>query len=451
MLLHPATGIYAQEMAGPEADGEPGGETEEVWDMGGTNVLTLALALEIAERGNRQFQALRAERQVSQGRFVELRASALPQLRLRSQYVRLDDVPSLATENGSVSLGQLDNYEVALELSQYVYAGGGLGAALDLGRANREATESDIEHSRCELAYMVHGMFNGVLLWKENVSVAVAAERLAEENLEDVIAHFDQGMATRFDVLRAEEQVSSQGAYRIEAESELTKARLSLLQALGLPLDDECVIEGELRYEAVTVELSNSVVRALMNRNDLRSAGHAVEAQTEAVTIEKSRGRPSVRVFGEARYGNPDRAFEDEWETSWQVGVRLELPLFDGFLVDGRVDQAEARLRQTELMQRDLASRIELELAQAVADLESAEDLVAAAEDSVAKAEEAVRLAERGYEEGVQEQVDVLGAQLALRDSRRRYAQSVFTHVMAKRRLEYVMGELSTDAWGDRE
>ena len=410
-----------------------------------TSVLTLADALVIAEQQNLRLRAAREEQEVADGLSMSVRSRAMPHLDFRAQYVRHDDVPSFEMQDGAFELGQVDNYEAVVEATQALYAGGALRAASRMAKANDRAVEGRIAHSRSELAYRIHALFNGVLLAKENSAVAHEAVQIAEQNLRDVQARLKQGMATRFDFLRAEEQVSSRASEKIAADNALRKAQLALLRDLELPFDDPREISGVLQFEPVDLSYSNAIAHAMANRHDLAAAERAVEMQREAAAIARAAGRPTLGLFGATRYGNPDRNFADEWEVSWSAGIRAEFPLFDGAEVRGKVRQETARLRQAELRRQDLVAQVKLELIQAMEDIETAAKLVEARRANVTQAEEALRLARRGYDQGIEQQIDVLSAQLSLTSSRRSLTAAVFEHVMARRRLERATGTLVTD------
>ncbi len=412
----------------------------------GDATLTLNAALDMAELQNLDLQIIREELNTADGRIVEARSAALPHLDLAAKYVRLDEVATFGSGPEAMQMGQLDNYAAAAELGQVLYAGGGVRAALRMAKDYRAATGHRVEYSRAEIAFGIHALFNRVLLAREDVKVALEALELSEQNLKDVQSRFQQGIAQRFDLLRAEEQLSRSRADRIAADNGLHKAHLALLRALVLPLDDPRPIAGELSFIPVAGDLTNAMAMALAQREDLAEANRNVQVQREAVTVARSNGRPRVGLFGEAKEANPNRTYQDEWESSWMAGIRAELPVFDGLKTRGQVAQQSARLRQAELQRDNLVAQIGLEVSDALADLRTSAELVKTRRQRVAEAEEAMRLARRGYEEGLQPQIDVLDAQFSLTSSRRGYALAVFEHVMACRRLERSTGTLISNA-----
>ncbi len=409
-------------------------------------VLTLEAALALAETRHISLRMARENIQAAEGQITEARSGALPHLNLNAQYTRLDDVPVLGTGETAMELGQLDNNQVTADAEQTLYAGGAVRAALRMAGEHRAAMHHRMEYTRSEVAYSIHLLFNRVLLARQDVRVSEEATDRARKNLDDVTARHQQGLAAPFDVMRAREQFSRSRSDAIAASNGLQKARLALMRALELPLNDPREITGELVPEQFSPDRSKAIQTALANRQDIAEAARNAERQKEAVRIARSGLFPRIGLFGQAKYSNPDRSYEAEWESSWMAGIRGEIPVFDGKLTRGKVAQQKARLRQAEIEAESLAAQAALEVSNALADLETSDELLKARRNQMEEAEEALRLARLGYREGLQQQIDVLNAQLAMSDSQRAYARAVFEQVMARRRLEHATGTLTKNS-----
>lgn len=407
------------------------------------NELTLQEALRLADEQNLLLNSARHEREVAKGQVMQARSIVYPHLNLSGRYVRLDELVKMGSGENVTTIGQLDNYDVLAEVTQVIYAGGGVRAALKLAHEYADGVDAQVETARQKTAFAVHATFNQVLLAKEQLAVAREAVEFAEKTLHDVNALLRQGIATNFDKLRAESRVSQSKAECIAAENACHLTKLALLNMLNLPLDDPREIVGTLHYQPVQPDALEAVAIALENRPDLDAAKRFHAAQEQAVKIMRSGYMPNLAAFGQYKYVNPDRFYQAEWESSWLVGLRIGLSLFDGNETRGKVMQEKARARQSALQLENLFAQVRLEVAKAEADMISSGNLVDAFVKNVVEAEEALRLVQRAYEQGVQAQIDVITAQVALTDARRRYATAVYQHTMARRGWELAMGILS--------
>ena len=409
------------------------------------NELTLQEALRLADDQNLLLNSARQEKSAARGQVMQARAIVYPHISLSGQYVRLgEEIISGSGENATI-VGHLNNYEALAELSQVIYAGGGVRAALKLAQEYSDGVDAQVESARQKTAFAVHATFNQVLLAKEQLAVAREAVEYAEKTLHDVKALLRQGVATNFDKLRAEGRVSQSKAECIAAENACHMTKLALLNLLNLPLDDPREIIGTLQFRPVQLDALDAVTIALKNRPDLDAAQRFHAAQEQAVKIMRSGYMPNLAAFGQYKYANPDTFYQTEWESSWLVGLRLGISLFDGNETRGKVMQEKARLRQSEYQYENLIAQVKLEIAGAEADIISSGNLVEAFRQNITEAEEALRLVQRAYEQGVQAQIDVITAQVALTDARRQYAAAVYQHTMARRGWELAMGILAQD------
>ncbi len=404
-------------------------------------MISLADALRIAERENIHLRAVRQEADSSHGKVTSAMAQAFPQLTLTARYYHVDDVAAM----GETELGQMDNYEAKVDVSQLIYSGGALSASIRMAESFETAASARIELAIQKTYYAVHLLFSNILLAEENLKVAKQAVALAKRNLKDTTSLLAQKMARRLDLMRAKEQISRTESDYVTSENALIKARLNLAQLLNLPLDQELQLQGSLTYSPVLEEGEHIEVRAIRQRPELAEAEQNLAMRKEAVTIARSNLRPSVSAFGDATYSNPDRAFEDDWERSWTVGLRAEMRIFDGFETKGKVTHERARLRQSQLVRDDLISKIKLETAQAMADVITAARLIKARETNVTQAGEALRLVQISYAEGLDRQIDVISAQQRFTQSQREYAAALYQHSMARCGLQLATGDLKQE------
>lgn len=404
--------------------------------------LTLEHALTLADRQAPQIQIANQQVYIARGQITEVRAAALPQIGVKLHYTRLDDIPTMQFGDTPITMGRRNNYDAIAEVQQLLYAGGGVRAAQELAREYEAAARAQVEQIRIRTAYQVHQAFYHVLRAQAHVNVAQEAYQLAQRNHE-IVAHKEaQGISTPFDRVRAESLRSQRHAESIAAQNLKQNAYLALYRILNLPLDTNRQITGDLHIDLPAMAEGDLLALARKHRPDLAAARYAIAIEREATKIARSGAKPTVAAFGRYQQSNPNTAFEDEWEDEWMIGIRAEIPIFQGGRTHGKVNQAQASLQQAQLRYEDLQAQTKLEIAQARTDLVTAERLREAEAAFVAESREALRLATRAYEEGLQEQIDVLSAQVALADSQRRLADAAYNRMMAFRALELATGTL---------
>lgn len=412
--------------------------------------LTLEDAIKVALAWNKPLRAALEDKEIARGRVVESYGEVLPSVSAVGSYGRVDQLRGFKVGTTRVYLGDFDNYSADLQVRQPIFRGGAIGAALRAAQIYSyladEAVRAQIQATIFEVASAYYEALLAEKLYEANRAAVESAER----HLADVRTKFSQGVASRFDVLRAEVDVSNFQADAIREQNRLHLAKTRLLKGMGVSQETEVALAGELAYEPARPVLEEAMRIAQTNRPDLTIAEAGVRLQEEALRIAKSRYWPSVDatfVYGWA-YPDPHTSLRD-WDDRWVAGVEVALPLFDGLRREGRVIQEGAALERRKVELRDAEERAALEVQQALLSLRDAEELAESQRLNLERAQEGLRLAEVGFREGVTTEVEVVDARAALTRARGLYYQAIHAHTMARLSLQLAMGILGPAA-GDR-
>jgi len=469
--LPEATTTPPVDLAAPSVaslSGEAQGEAREATPPAlPTGPLTLERAVEIALERNHGLVMARQEREIADGQVIEARSAALPTIGLRGSYMRMDRVTTFPASPSydlpvfdagglptgdyitmpatpAFQLSAYDNYAAVLTLQQPVYLGGRALAARRIATTRRAAVEDQVAAAEQGMVLGVYKGFYDVLLAGEDVKAAEEALDFSRKHAEDVARRLQQGMATRFELTRAEvrREMSETGA--IVARNAKAQARASLFTLLGMSPDVDVEIVGALEFEPVNEPGPEAARTALAKRPDLAAHDKFLAIQRESITIARADGLPTVLVTGEAGWEDPSQmSFGDlKDDTYWRAGLVLNMTLFDGLRIKGRLRQERARLAQLATGRAQLVDRIKLEVEQARLALANARKAVASQAKALEQAREARALAQAAYDQGVGTQLDVLGAQLGVTEARRGHARSVYGYVMASVALQQAMGTL---------
>jgi len=130
----------------------------------------------------------------------------------------------------------------------------------------------------------------------------------------------------------------------------------------------------------------------------------------------------------------------DQWQTSWDVGVNLTWPLWDGGRV--KADVAEASANQRAVVQRlaEFDTVLDFEVQQRRLDVASARESIRASADEVAAAAEARRVVAERFKAGLVTNTEVLDAQQALLIAQFDRTRALATARLAEARLDRALG-----------
>jgi len=406
--------------------------------------LSLEDALKLALLYNKQLQAMLQEKERARGRIVESYSEALPKVNASFNYTRLDRVASFDVAGHTVSLGDVHNYSVDLKVTQPVFRGGAISAAIRAARLYSYLADEMVRGTVQNVIYQVTKAYYDVLLAKELYQINLDAVKASEAHLRDVRFKREQGAASDFDVLRAEVELSNFRAEMIKQQNRIHLAKTSLLKIMGVSQQSEVELSDSLEYEPMKPVLEEAVRIAYENRPDLYQAHLNLKLQKEAVRIAKSAYFPKIDLFFTHEWSrpNPRDTTKIEWDKAWEAGAMINIPIFDGFRRDGRLIQEKAALRQREIDLVNTEEKTLLEIQQALLSLRDAEELVESQKMNLLRAKEGLRLAQVGYREGINTEVEVVDARAAHTRAKAYYYQAIYAHCLAKLQLQKAMGLL---------
>lgn len=424
-----------------EREHVPGGERPAAVIAG---KLTLGDALRLALGGNKALQAAWKEHEIARGRVLESYGVALPNLTAGADYARLDEVPSFDVGGQEVSLGVEDNYAAELTVRQPLFRGGAIPATLRTARLQALLSDETIRAVAQDVIFRVARDYYGVLLAQQLRQVAEEAVVSAVAHLEDVRRKRANGVASDYDVLRAEVDVSNFRAEFIQRKNELNLATTQLLNTMGVAQDSEVVLVDNMAYRPLRPVFEEAVQIAHTNRSDIFQAELDVRLRREAVRIARSAYWPQIDAFFTQEWANPDphSSRDDDWGDAWTGGLSLSLPIFDGCIRRGRLVQERARLEQSAIKLLDAEEAMAFDVRRAVLSLRDAEELVESQKMNLKRAEEGLRLVESGYREGVNTEVEVTDARTALTRTAALHYEAIHAHVLAKLNFQRVLGIL---------
>ena len=404
----------------------------------------LAEALSKAMEMNLSLQKARQEREIAHGRIQESYSEVLPSLALSSDYVRHDEELGSIRDGVYAPTRYQDQYSAGVRLTQPLF-NGRIGVALRTGMLYRLWAETGIRQAEEDVRYDVISAYYHAVLSEHLQEVNLSALETAERQLADTKARRRQGMASNYDELRAEVEVSNFRAQVLQARNNKDVARTTLFRLIGASPGSEVTLVDSIPLVIEQIGFDEALRTALECRADLAEAEYAVRLQRESVAQVRSRYVPDVSGYALQEWANPDphHASQDEWGDEWQVGVQMSLPLFDGFDRRGALIQERAKLRQFEIALSDIEEKVISQIRQLVLSLKTAEEFANSQSRNLDTAREALRLVETGLKEGQNTPVEVMDARRALTTASANYYQSLFDHAMARVSLQKAMGLLS--------
>lgn len=402
-------------------------DAEEVIKKG--EMLDLQRCIEIAIKRHPNIIAAMGTVDVNRSRIGQAQANYYPQLNLSSGYRRYS--PVSRTTNRS-----FDEYTSSATLKQNIYDFGKTAAQVDIQRLNLNSSRSDLENAVEQLIFNVKQAYYGLLQAKKSRDVAIETVKQFEQHLKQAKGFYEVGTKPKFDVTKAEVDLSNARLNLIKAENALRIAKVNLNNALGLPDAPEYEIEDNLIFGKYEISLEDAIKRAYENRPDLKSIIARKNAAELSVELARKGYYPTLSGNADYNWSGSKLPLGD----GWNAGVTITFPIFSGFLTKYQVSEAMSNLNVLKANEEALRQSILLELQQAYLNLHEAEERIYTIEITVRQAEENLELANGRYAAGVGNPIEVTDAAVALSNAKTAYIQALADYNVARASLQKAMG-----------
>lgn len=387
--------------------------------------------LAIARQRHPAILAATASLKASDSKVGQARAGYYPQLNASTGYSRSDPVSSFRG-------GATDNYSATLSLNQNLYDFGKTSLQVAIQELGRDSSRLAVENVIAQVLFGVKQAYFGLLQADRNRQASRETVRQFEQHLERAKAFFAVGTKPKFDVTKAEVDLSAARLNLLKAENAYRLAAVALNNAMGLPEAAEYRIAEEPPPPPLAdLSLEEAIRRAYERRPDLRSLGLRRKALSEAIELARLGYYPLLS--GSAGYGWGGDGFP--LDRGWSVGAQLSIPIFSGYLTRYQVEEARANLEALLADEANLRQTIHQEVKQAWLVMEEAGQRIEAARLAVRQAEENLELAEGRYNAGVGSPIEVTDALAALSSAKTSLSAALYDHRVARASLEKAMGE----------
>ncbi|MEP6590308.1 MAG: TolC family protein [Gemmatimonadota bacterium] len=244
----------------------------------------------------------------------------------------------------------------------------------------------------------------------ETVRAREADSSTAIALLDIARAQVDAGTAPRIDRTRTETQLAAARIRLVVARNERDRATLDLARAVDLPITTPLVTRGDpaIPLAAVPTDADSAVALALGNRQDLGAERQRVTVLERSLAAIKDELFPALGLS--AGLGTSGRGL-DRLGGTWNIGVGLTWPLFDGFRRTRRADEQRIRIDAQRLRLHDLQAQVELEARHAALDLATARGQITVAEEGLRLAQQELQEARERFAAGVAGSVETTNAQ----------------------------------------
>jgi len=189
-----------------------------------------------------------------------------------------------------------------------------------------------------------------------------------------------------------------------------------------------------------------SVIEEMLRNNpQLGILEKQVTINDKTISLEKSAHLPTLAAFGTYQYqaqANDFKFSDYNWVKTSLVGLQLQIPIFSGFKIDAKVNQAEINLNQSIEQKRNYTEAFKTQTLSILYRIQQAVKRIEGQSKTVKQAMEGYEIAKRRLLNNLATQLEVNDAELALRQAKLNRLQAIYDLKIAEYDLDNVLGRI---------
>ena len=300
--------------------------------------------------------------------------------------------------------------------------------------------------SRLETVTQVKNAYYAILLAKEAFNVYKEVYENAVSNYEEAKKKFDAEKISEMELLRANTTVANAVPNVYNAENSVILALWQLKAVLGVDLDMNLDVAGQLSDYAghMLYDINQHNDASLDGNSAMKQLAIQAEMLAETIKLQKYAALPSLAAsfnFSYISMAN-DVAFKEfPWSPYSTAGLSLNIPIFAGGKRYQQIRQAKNQHQQVLLQKDNTERQLKIAIRQSLTTMETNMKSYYSAQEAVAMAAKGYSIAEKAYQVGRSTLIELNDAQLALTQARLAEYQAIYNFVVAKAQLEQTLGQ----------
>ncbi|MEP7257960.1 MAG: TolC family protein [Flavitalea sp.] len=334
----------------------------------------------------------------------------------------------------AAQFGTRFNASAGVDLSQLLFDGQvfvGLQArktSIDYATATAAIVQEQIKANVYKVYYQIVAGRQQIYTLDANIS-------RIEKLLNDTREIYKSGFAEKLDVSKAEVSLTNLRTQKLRVENQLNGGALGLKLLIGMPVKSQLILSDTLPEKLFTEEILDKQF-SYTERVEYEQLQLNKKLNEYNIKRYKLSYLPTISLSSSyakiAQRNQFDFFKRGPWYPSSSIGVRINVPIFDGFAKDARVKGAKLQLKQTENNLQNMELTIDKEISEARLNIRSANAAMEYQKKNMQLAEEVYDQTKLKYEQGLGSNLEITNAQAELTTAQNNYYSALFDAIVAK-------------------
>ena len=370
-------------------------------------------------------------------------ASLYPNINISSSYQRTLLKQVMVMDMGGqameIKVGRDNNISASASASMPL-VNASLWESLKLSALDVELAVEQARSSKVSMISQVKQAFYGVLLAKASLFVMTQAYENAQANYEKTLQRYNVGKASELEKLRAQVTVMNAEPNVSSAENAVLLATWQLKAVMGLNLDTDIEVVGNLD------DYAGQLLTPYVSEDDISNNSSMIQLDIQnrmlesTIRMQQKQYLPTLSASINYNYSAMGDN-ELSWFPSSNAALSLSIPVFDGFQKHYNIKQSRISKDILETQRQDTERQIRIAIRNYNDRIALCVKNYTAANSTVEIAQKSYQISEKMYEVGKATQVELNDAQLSLEQAQLTQAQAIYEFMVAKAALDELIGK----------
>ncbi len=305
--------------------------------------------------------------------------------------------------------------------------------------------EADFQAESQKLIVKITEAYFNVLSAEDNLKFINSEKQAISRQLEQATQRYNIGLSDITEVREAQAAFDRTSASEIEALNEIDSKKEALIEIIG---EQDIALKSLVNEIPLSRPDPDDISTWSDSAEDANfsiiSAFNQMEFARKSIDLQRGGHFPKLDLV--ASYGKYDSSSSFGLQGSTElVGLRLNVPLFEGGAINSKTDQAIYKYEQAKESLIAAKKSVKRQVKDAYRGVTSSISRVEALKTAVNSAEIALQASQAGFEVGVRTLVEVLNQQRDLYRAKRDFSRTRYDYLINSIKLKQASSSLTQD------
>ncbi len=423
-----------------------------VFSQQSDSIWTLQQCIDYALKENIQIKKSTLNSEVNQVNVLAAKANRFPTVSASVGQSFAWSKSVQGSQYGSYEGSNNTNY--AVNASVVLYNGGKINYSIKQAEISKQASEYDTKTQQETIELSVLNAYLQVLFAEEQVKNYVKQIELTSNQAELANERMKTGIISKADYLQIKSELASERQSLANAESSLSIAKVSLMQLLELPVNNNFGINHPIFGSNINQHRQPDAQMVYNQALTIKPQIQRAELNKQLAELNEKLAKagyyPSLILSSGLTSGYSSLAsgmvydYQVRNKLTPTVGLTLSIPIYQNRQTKSKVETARIDSRIEDLNTLEVKNQLRKSIEQACADVTSAEKEYEASLEGQSAALESHDVAAERFKQGVINAVDYLTQKTNLIKAESQLLQSKYNLIFSYKTLDFYTGSALT-------